>query len=124
MSYSQLIIDAYKYPANNKVIPDADIVNGDLNPSCGDELTLYLKIDDQNNITDIGFQGSGCVISQASMSMLTEILEDMTVDEAKALTTDDIEELLSIELTSMRKKCAFLSLRVLHGAFKDSVENS
>lgn len=114
--YRDQIIDYYKFPRNKKQIPDATMVYGDKNPLCGDEVTFYIKLGEDNTVTDVGFQGVGCAISQASSSLLTEVIIGMSIDEIKQLTNDDIKEMLGIPLTPVRLKCAILSLKVVEGA--------
>ncbi|MCY3412263.1 MAG: iron-sulfur cluster assembly scaffold protein [Candidatus Heimdallarchaeota archaeon] len=114
--YQQAIIEYYKYPVNKKIIENCDLDYGDMNPSCGDDIHIYIKLDDAKKVSDVGFQGTGCAISQASISMLTEKLMGMSIDEMKLLTNDDIKEMLGIPITHARIKCAVLSLKVLQGA--------
>ncbi len=114
--YQEQIIDYYKYPRNKKIIEDPTVEYGDTNPLCGDEIHLYIKLNDEGKVEDVGFQGKGCAISQASVSILTELLEDMTIEEMKKLTNDDIIEMLGITLSPIRLKCAILGLKVLEGA--------
>ncbi len=114
--YQQQIIDLYKYPINKKIIEDADLDYGDKNPSCGDDIRIYIKLDDDQKVIDVGFQGSGCAISQASTCLLTDEIKGMTLEEMEKLSNDDLLELLGIEITHARMKCAILSLKVLEGA--------
>lgn len=114
--YQQQIIDLYRYPLNKKIIENADLDYGDKNPSCGDDIHLYITLDEENKVKDVGFQGNGCAISQASVSLLTEEIKGKSIEEMKALTNDNILELLGIPITHARMKCAILSLKVLMGA--------
>ena len=114
--YQENVLDHYKYPVNFKKIENADLEYGDKNPVCGDDITLYIKIDENEKVVEVGFQGTGCAIATASASMLTELIEDMTLEEMKKLTNDDIREMLGIPLTPVRLKCAILPLKVLEGA--------
>ena len=114
--YQEIIMDHHKYPRNKKKIEDASVSYGDQNPVCGDDLTFYLKMDETEKITDIGFQGTGCAISQATASILTELIEDMSTEDIQKMTNDDVVEILGIPITPVRLKCAILSLKVLQGA--------
>ena len=114
--YQENVLDHYKYPINFKKVDNADLDYGDKNPVCGDDIHLYIKLDENHKVIEVGFQGTGCAISTASASMLTELIEDMTLDEMKKLTNDDIREMLGIPLTPVRLKCAILPLKVLEGA--------
>lgn len=82
--YQEVILDHNKRPRNFRVIDPATASQEGYNPLCGDRLTLYLTVD-QGVITDVAFQGSGCAISKASASLMTEIVKGKTVNEARAL---------------------------------------
>jgi nitrogen fixation protein NifU and related proteins len=111
--YREIILDHYRNPRNKGRIADADVSIHDSNPLCGDEIDIHLKVDG-NMIRDIKFEGRGCAISQASASMLTEMVHGKPLTSVKGLTKDDILE--NIGLTNLgpaRIKCALLSLKVL-----------
>jgi nitrogen fixation NifU-like protein len=82
--YQEVILDHNKRPRNFRVIDPATARQEGYNPLCGDRLTLYLTVD-HGVITDVAFQGSGCAISKASASLMTEIVKGKTVDEARTL---------------------------------------
>jgi nitrogen fixation NifU-like protein len=82
--YQQLILDHSKSPRNFRVLPDANRTAQGTNPICGDNYTLYAKMDD-DVVKEISFQGSGCAISKASASILTESLKGKTMAEVKSL---------------------------------------
>jgi nitrogen fixation NifU-like protein len=113
--YRQRILDHYRDPQNYGEIDDADVTYEDVNPSCGDEIQMYAVVDEDDEIVDVKFDGQGCAISQASASLLTEKVKGMTLDEVRDLGTDDIKEMLGIELSPVRVKCAVLGLKVLEG---------
>lgn len=111
--YREIILDHYRNPRNKGKLEDADVVIHDSNPLCGDQIDIYLKVKD-GNIEDIKFDGRGCAISQASASMLTEMIINKPLTNAKDISKDDILE--NIGLTNLgpaRIKCALLSLKVL-----------
>lgn len=83
--YQQLIIDHSKSPRNYRKIEGANRTMEGHNPLCGDEVMLYLVVDDNGVIQDISFLGSGCAISKASASILTTVLKGKTVEETKEL---------------------------------------
>lgn len=83
--YQQVILDHNKAPRNFRKIEDASNFAEGHNPLCGDNVTVYLKVDGNNIIQDISFQGSGCAISKASASLMTSILKGKTVEEAEKL---------------------------------------
>lgn len=111
--YREQILDHAKHPRHHGLLHPADIDFEGHNPLCGDKLHLTLRVDDHNRVTDVGWDGQGCAISQASMSMLSEQIEGKTLDELKSLSKDDIFDMLGIELSMNRIKCALLSLKVL-----------
>lgn len=113
--YRQRILDHYRDPQNYGEIDDADVTYEDVNPSCGDEIRMYAVVDEDDEIVDVNFDGQGCAISQASASLLTEKVKGMTVEEVRDLETEDIKEMLGIELSPVRVKCAVLGLKVLEG---------
>jgi nitrogen fixation NifU-like protein len=113
--YREHILDHYKNPRNHGHLEDADVSAEGMNPLCGDELAIDLKITD-GRIEQIRFHGRGCSISQAATSMLTELVEGKTIDEAAALTKDDVTAELGIPLSPVRLKCALLGLGTLRVA--------
>lgn len=107
------LLEHFKYPCNKKSIKNPDFSADSENPSCGDKISIQGTISD-NRIIDIGFGGSGCVISQATSSMLTDLCKNKTVEEVLNLNKDDILSLIKIDLGPNRLKCALLCLQVLH----------
>ena len=111
--YREIILDHYRNPRNKGKLPDADVSIHDSNPLCGDEIDMHLKVDG-DKIKDIRFEGRGCAISQASASMLTEMVAGKQLTSVKDLTKDDIlENIGRTNLGPARIKCALLSLKVL-----------
>ncbi len=110
--YRENILDHYRYPRHKGHLEDPDIHYHDVNPFCGDEITLELKVED-DRIVEAAFDGKGCAISQASASMLTEELVGMTLEEVRQLNKDYIIDLLGIPIGPVRLKCALLPLKVL-----------
>ena len=111
--YREIILDHYRNPRNKGKLPHADVSIHDSNPLCGDEIDIHLKVE-QGKIKDIKFEGRGCAISQASASMLTEMVMDKPLTSVKDLAKDDILENIGLmNLGPARIKCALLSLKVL-----------
>ncbi len=111
--YREIILDHYRNPRNKGKIENPDVVIHDSNPLCGDQIDIFLKVE-EGQIKDIKFDGKGCAISQASASMLTEMVMDKPLTTAKDISKDEILE--NIGLTNLgpaRIKCALLSLKVL-----------
>jgi nitrogen fixation protein NifU and related proteins len=112
--YREVILDHYKNPRGHGVIEDADAHAEGLNPLCGDEVTIYVQFDeDGETIDEVKFSGRGCAISQASTSMLMEMVQGRKADEIAVLPKEELLEEIGIPLTPIRLKCALLGLGVL-----------
>jgi len=110
--YKDIILDYYRNPRNFGDLQDPDVRAKDSNPLCGDVIEMQLKIND-GKVNDIRFKGKGCAISQASASMLTELVKGKTLDQIKAMGKPDVLQLLGIDPGPTRIKCALLGLKVL-----------
>ncbi len=110
--YRENIIDHFRHPRHKGHLDAPDVHFHDVNPFCGDEITIELKLDG-DRVQEAVFDGKGCAISQAAASMLIDEIQGKTLDEVKALDKDDILEMLGIPIGPVRLKCALLSLKVL-----------
>ncbi len=113
--YKEHILDHYKNPRNFGLLKSFDKEFSDSNPICGDEVKVQVKLNG-NKISLIGFTGKGCAISQASTSMLTEIVVGKTIEDVKKMTNDDILKLIAVPVTASRVKCALLGFVALKKA--------
>src|SRR5215207_990919 len=104
--YREVILDHYKNPRGHGVLEDADTKAEGVNPLCGDEVTISVAFDDEGEtIRDVMFEGRGCAISQASTSMLMEMVKGKTAAEVATLPKEDLLEEIGIELSPVRLKC-------------------
>jgi nitrogen fixation NifU-like protein len=111
--YRQQILDHYKNPRNKGEIEDATFTHSGENPSCGDTIRMDVKLDDDGEtIRGVRFSGDGCAISQAAASMLTQRLPGTTLSELKAMDRDDVTDMLGVDISPMRIKCAVLAEKV------------
>ena len=111
--YRELILDHNKNPRFRGTLDPNSFTFEDENPLCGDKVRIDVRLDDQGVVKESAFSGRGCAISQATASMLMERIQGIRLDQVKALTRDDVLDMLGIELTPARLKCAMLSLKVL-----------
>ena len=112
--YREVILDHYKNPRSHGVLEHPDAHAEGQNPLCGDEVSIFVKFgDDGDTIDDVTFEGRGCAISQASTSMLMEMVKGRKASEVAALPKDELLEEIGIPLTPVRLKCAILGLGVL-----------
>jgi len=111
--YRENILDHGMHPRNRGILDPADIDCEFSNPLCGDRLRLTLRTDGEGRISEIGWDGEGCAISQAAASMLGEAILGKTMDEVDAIDKAWIFDALGIPLSMNRVKCALLSLKTL-----------
>ena len=111
--YRQQILDHYKNPRNYGEISDATFSHTGENPMCGDTIVMDVVLDDdEETIRNVAFRGDGCAISQASASMLSGELRGMSLSVVREMDREDVIDLLGVELSPMRIKCAVLAEKV------------
>lgn len=133
--YQQLILEHYRAPRNKGEVDGKTVEVHMANPVCGDEIRLQLRVED-DTITDVGFVGQGCSISQAAVSMMTQLLQDRSLDDATVLATrftemmhgdegaakdrslGDLRALSGVSKFPVRVKCALLGFDALQEALK------
>lgn len=114
--YAEQMIHHYEHPSNKRKMEDATISMDEENVSCGDTITVYLKLN-KNKVEDVSFDGTGCVISMGSASMLTESLKGKTVEQIEKMKKEDLLKIINVNPGPVRMHCATLSLR----AFKEAI---
>lgn len=114
--YEEHVLDHYEDPYNRGECERATHAEEGNNPLCGDKVRVELELDDEGKIRQAWFSGEGCVISQASASMLMERIEGMTIEELKQFSATEMLELFGPRLTPNRQKCCLLSWRVVQSA--------
>lgn len=114
--YRDEILEHYRRPHNFGTLEEPDASVEGANPLCGDRITLMLAVGEDGRIADVAFTGRGCAISQASASMLTDEIRGRSVAEVEGLTNQVVLDLLGIEISPARLKCALLSIDTLKKA--------
>ena len=115
--YTEKVLDHFRNPRNIGEIKDADGIGTVGNPTCGDVMTIYIKVK-ENRIQDIKFKTYGCVAAVASSSIATELVKGKTLDEAMKFTRDDVAKELG-GLPAVKLHCSNLAADALHEAIKD-----
>ncbi|MEK7131512.1 MAG: Fe-S cluster assembly sulfur transfer protein SufU [Patescibacteria group bacterium] len=115
--YTETILDHYQHPHHVGEISNSTIKVTEDNPLCGDKISLYLEIKD-GVVENVGFVGTGCAISQASMSLLADEIQGKKISGLKKLTPAKVYDLLHVPISPGRVKCALLGLTTLQKALK------
>ncbi len=113
--YKEYLLDHYRSPRNFGHLDNPDAVAEDVNPLCGDEIRMELKLLD-GKVADVRFSGKGCAISQASASMLTESIRGQSLEDIATMSSEVVLENVGIGISPTRMKCATLGLKVLRSA--------
>ncbi len=116
--YRQRILDHYRNPRHYGELEEPTFTHIGENTSCGDEIEVYVKLAEDETVESVSFTGEGCAISQAAASMLSGELEGLTLDELYELDRNDVLDLLGVDVTPMRIKCAVLAEKVIQDGAK------
>ena len=114
--YREQILDHYKRPHNFGRLEEYDLAFEDTNPFCGDEQRVTIKLDADDRVAEVAFEGKGCAISTAATSLLTDELEGKSREELLRLPKEYVLDLLGIEISATRMKCALLGLKIIKSA--------
>ncbi len=115
--YQEILMDHYKNPRNRGILEVCTFTTHQRNSSCGDEITCYGVIKN-NTLIDVSFDGKGCVISQATASILSEKVNGQDLAGISALTASDLSEMIGMKLGLVRIQCALLALIALQHGIK------
>jgi len=115
--YAENILEHHRHPRCKSPVKDPTVTHVESNPACGDAITLELKIT-KGKITAAGWNGSGCALSQAGISILLEKISGMGVNDAEKLSPQEMRSLFGVPLTTRRLQCAFLPLMALRNALR------
>lgn len=110
--YQENILEHYKNPHNHGALPEHNITIREVNPLCGDIIEMQMRVENRR-IEKVKFLGKGCAISQAAASMLTDDVQGKNIEEALQIDKPDVLDMLGVEISPARLKCAFLGLKVL-----------
>lgn len=113
MMYTEIILDHYRNPRCFGTLDDCQIHARDTNPSCGDSIEFFARVNRDKVITEVRFTGKGCAISQAAASMLAEAMTGKNLDEVLKMDKQKMLDMIGIPISMMRMKCALLGLKVL-----------
>lgn len=116
--YAETILEHYKHPHNQGILEKRNAEHKEYNPLCGDSITIYLLVEN-NKVAGIRFVGRGCAISQAATSLLTDEIRGKSIEEIKKLDKDFVLDLLGVEISPARMKCALLGIKALKLAIYD-----
>ena len=116
--YSDTVMDHFSNPRNVGEIPDADGIGEIGNPVCGDMMTFYIKVDDEDRLSDVKFKTFGCGAAIAVSSMVSEMAIGKTLDEAMKISREDVAEKLG-GLPKNKMHCSNLGADALHIAIED-----
>ncbi len=114
--YIEYILDHFQHPRNKGRMEGADVQLGGGNPGCGDLITMYLKLDEDDRIAAVSFEGEGCTISQAGASMVAEKYEGQSLEEIEASNVDDMIDEMGREVVMSRIRCASVGIGTLKAA--------
>ena len=122
-AYVEHILDHFEHPRHKHRMEDADVQLGGGNPGCGDLITMYVKVGEDDRVEAVSFEGEGCTISQAGGSIVAELTQGLTLDEVKDLGVATMIEEMGDDVVKSRVRCATLALGTLQAAVDEYRRN-
>ncbi|PIO00669.1 Fe-S cluster protein [archaeon CG10_big_fil_rev_8_21_14_0_10_43_11] len=118
--YQEHVLDHFAHPRNKEHVKNANALASNVNPLCGDTIGIEIRVK-EGVIKTIGFTGTGCAISQASASIITEFVKGKKISAVKRMTSDDVFDVIGVPVTNARKKCALLAFQTIRKALEGVV---
>ena len=119
-----LIMEHYENPRNFGPMDDHDVVQKGGNPGCGDTITIYLKVGKGKTIDRINFEGEGCIVSQATTSIISEMFSGLDFEKVKNFNNDEIKKILGKDLVIRRPRCSNLGVDTIKAAIREFEKNN
>ncbi len=117
--YIEFILEHYNHPHNHGDLSDPDILVNGGNPGCGDVVTMYMKLDPEDRVADVKFEGHGCTISMAGASIITDMVMGKTLQEIEEMPYTPLIDQMGEDVVKSRLRCATLGLDTLKGAARE-----
>lgn len=120
--YQEQLLDHYRSSRFRGILERPDFAFDTHNPSCGDRVVMQGRVV-EGKLAEVRFEGAGCVISQATASMLAQAVTEKTLDDVQKMTVEDLVLLVGVPLGPVRLKCALLALEALHAGIASYRKN-
>jgi nitrogen fixation protein NifU and related proteins len=117
--YIEFLLDHFNNPRNHGTLDDPDILVNGGNPGCGDVVTLYVKLNENDCVVDVQFEGKGCTISMAGASIITEMVKDKTLKEIEEMAYQPLIDQMGEDVIKSRLRCATLGIDTLKGGARE-----
>jgi nitrogen fixation protein NifU and related proteins len=117
--YIELLLDHFNNPRNHGALDDPDILVNGGNSGCGDVVSMYVKLDASDHVTDVRFEGKGCTISMAGASIITEMVKDKTLKEIEEMSHQPLIDQMGEDVIKSRLRCATLGIDTLKGGARE-----
>jgi nitrogen fixation NifU-like protein len=115
----EFILNHYNNPRNHGTLEDPDILVNGGNPGCGDVVTMYVKLDEDDRVAEVRFEGKGCTISMAGASLITEMVKGKTLKEIEEMPYAPLIDQMGEDVVKSRLRCATLGIDTLKGGARE-----